>query len=211
MKQEVKRLYEDFPNLLGTLTQMREVDEMSYPEIARYFQDKGYKCSRSLIERLLKGNGINIPRNVGGKNNPFYGREHSKNTKEKISNTRKEKEVAKGKRNPMYGKVGELCPSWKGGTSTRQAIFYSSTEWEEKRLEIMKLDNFTCQQCGQTASSKHGFLNVHHIVPLSSDWEKRLDKYNLITLCVDCHTKTFGKELEVMDMLQDIVRTYRRL
>lgn len=32
-------------------------------------------------------------------------------------------------------------------------------------------------------------LSVHHIVPLSEDYERRLDAGNLITLCRFCHAK----------------------
>lgn len=30
-------------------------------------------------------------------------------------------------------------------------------------------------------------LSVHHIVPLSEDYDKRLDDDNLVTLCSGCH------------------------
>lgn len=43
--------------------------------------------------------------NSSGKKNPMYGKSHSEKTKRKISNTRKEKEIGKGKNNPNARKV----------------------------------------------------------------------------------------------------------
>lgn len=50
----------------------------------------------------------------------------------------------------------------------------------------------------------------------SSSLIKRLyNKYdnnnNLITLCINCHKETFGKESKMAMLFQDIVRTHRRL
>ena len=54
MKQEVTRLFNDFPNLLDLLVDLRENREMSYVQISQYFNGLGYKGSRSLFERLIK-------------------------------------------------------------------------------------------------------------------------------------------------------------
>lgn len=59
-----------------------------------------------------------------------------------------------------------------------------SPQWQKKRLEIFKRDNFTCQSCHATEVT----LNVHHAVPYRKNtmpWEYENDE--LITLCEDCH------------------------
>jgi len=211
MKKEVKKLFEDFPNLIDLLKKLRQSDEMSYESISNYFNGLGYKCSRKLIERLYKKYKIDSKRTREGNKNSFYNKSHSEETKEKISKNKIAGEKTKGNKNPMFGKKGILSPVWKGGNSSRQVYFYSSPEWASKRFEIMSMDCFTCMLCGETANKKNGFLNVHHIIPLSVDWEQRLENNNLITLCVSCHKNTFGKEQEMISLFQDIVRTHRRL
>lgn len=107
--------------------------------------------------------------------------------------------------------MGVLCPSWKGGTSTKRAIFYASDSWKDIRLKVFSRDNFTCKQCGFTPKNERNTLNAHHIVPLYVNWDLSLDMNNIITLCTDCHKKTFSKEKELIPFFQDIVRTSRRL
>ena len=207
MKQEVTRLFNDFPNLLDLLVDLRENREMSYVQISQYFNGLGYKGSRSLFERLIKKHIGYIKRSLRGKNNSFYGKTHGVATRKKISAKRIQSGVSKGKNNPMYGKTGKNSPAWKGGKSSTQAVFYASGEWVEKRMEVMTRDNFTCQKCGFTPLKTKNSLNVHHIHPLSVYWEKRLDDCNLITLCVSCHKKTFGIENDFVDLFEGIVRT----
>lgn len=57
-------------------------------------------------------------------------------------------------------------------------------EWQHKRLEILRRDNYTCQFCGETDTR----LNVHHLVylPNCKAWE--YDNEYLLTLCEEpCH------------------------
>jgi len=211
MKKETKRLFEDFPNLISILIDMRQSQQLSYVNICKYFNNLGYKCSRNMIQRLYNKYDISSHRDKTGEKNPFFGKKHSDETKNKISSTRKEKGLSKGDKNFFYGKKKEKSQNWKGGISSKNGIFYSSIEWKEKRKEIFLRDNFTCLLCRKSANNKHSFLNAHHIIPMSQDWDKRLDNDNLITLCVDCHTKTFGVEESFINIFQDIVRSHKRL
>jgi hypothetical protein len=57
--------------------------------------------------------------------------------------------------------------------------------WQRKRLEIMKLNNFSCEVCGDEEKT----LNIHH-----SYYEKGLKPWDypeqsLHCLCEDCHKK----------------------
>lgn len=64
--------------------------------------------------------------------------------------------------------------------------FYKTDIWRKIRYEVLKEQGARCQCCGRSA--KDGVvLHVDHIVPLSKDWTKALDKYNLQVLCEDCN------------------------
>lgn len=79
--------------------------------------------------------------------------------------------------------IGDKNPHWKGGITPESQTFYSSIEWDVLRKAVYKRDNWTCQECGNT----HCMVHAHHVVPLSEDWDLRLNIDNCITLCVHCH------------------------
>lgn len=62
--------------------------------------------------------------------------------------------------------------------------FRNSKEWKHKSLEIKQRDNSFCVYCRiKEGHYTYDDIEVHHIVPLAEDWNKRLDNINLITLC----------------------------
>lgn len=70
---------------------------------------------------------------------------------------------------------------------------YDSPEWRSLRYEVLKEHGGRCCLCGRTA--KDGVkIHVDHIVPLSKDWSKRLDKNNLQVLCEDCNLGKSNKD-----------------
>lgn len=71
--------------------------------------------------------------------------------------------------------------------------FYKSLSWKKIRYEVLKESNGKCYLCGRSA--KDGvILHVDHIIPLSIDWGKRLDKNNLQVLCNDCNLGKMNKD-----------------
>jgi len=57
------------------------------------------------------------------------------------------------------------------------------SDWEHVRIEVLKRDNHTCQDCGKGES-----LDVHHKIPRRYGG---LDiPENLVTLCSKCHMIT---------------------
>lgn len=71
--------------------------------------------------------------------------------------------------------------------------FYLSKEWRELRYEVLNENGGKCCLCGRSA--KDGVvLHVDHIIPLSKDWSKRLDKDNLQVLCEDCNLGKSNKD-----------------
>lgn len=56
--------------------------------------------------------------------------------------------------------------------------------YEEWRKIVYKVDNYTCQKCGD---DKGGNLNAHHIESYRTNPYLRTEVSNGITLCEDCH------------------------
>lgn len=184
--------------------------EMSFKDISDYFKSCGYRCSRTTVSKYAVEFNISTTRkSYRGKKNPFFQKKHTIETRKKISDTRIAGGYSVGEKNFFYGKTGKDSQNWRGGTSTRRAVFYASNSWKELRNIVFKRDNFTCLWCGNS-SKIHNGLNAHHIIPLHMDWEKRLDINNLLTLCTICHKKTFNREKELIPFFQDIVRTSGR-
>ncbi len=134
------------------------------------------KISKTLKGRMPKF----IPDNTG--------RKHTKETKEKIANTKRKNPTNYwlGKKRPMREDIkkkistalkGEKSYLWKGG------ITYNpySVDWTRTlKRSIRERDNYICQICNQ-----YGYA-VHHI-----DYNKEnCNPNNLITLCIKCHAKT---------------------
>ena len=70
--------------------------------------------------------------------------------------------------------------------------FRSSRLWQRKRDEIKERDLYLCKACAANIQPvirlfNYKELEVHHIIKLADDYEKRLDNDNLITLCVLHH------------------------
>ena len=87
--------------------------------------------------------------------------------------------------------------------SERICRFRSSGAWQRKSEAIRSRDEDTCLVCrneiervfqctGELTGSE-----VHHIVPLAVDYDKRLDDDNLITLCRTHHESAEAGEIDV--------------
>lgn len=63
-------------------------------------------------------------------------------------------------------------------------------EWKEKRLFVLKRDNFVCQKC----HSKSEKLHVHHKIYIKSRKPWQYNDKDLITLCDTCHSWVHGTE-----------------
>lgn len=59
-------------------------------------------------------------------------------------------------------------------------------EWQNRRMEILKIDKFTCQKC---LNKKSGVLNVHHIYYIPGKKRHDYPDESLVTLCEICHTE----------------------
>lgn len=131
-----------------------------------------------------------------GKNHPLYGTHRSNETKDKISKTRKEKGIARGKNNPNY----------KHGLYPLYDLIRNCDNYLQWKFEVKKKDNFTCVAC---KSSSGGDLNSHHIkrfkIILVENNIKTLEEAllckelwdikNGITLCEKCHIEIHKGEI----------------
>ena len=78
-----------------------------------------------------------------GNKHPMYGKTHTKETRQKMSEAQS----------------GEKHASWKGGISPERNRIMQLIEYKEWRKAIYERDNYICQKCDQ----KGGNLNAHHI------------------------------------------------
>lgn len=67
--------------------------------------------------------------------------------------------------------------------ATHITKFRSSSKWQRKREIILSLDHYLCALCKKQSVYNSESLEVHHIVSLADDFDRRLDEDNLITLC----------------------------
>lgn len=79
--------------------------------------------------------------------------------------------------------------------------FYRADKWRAKRSQILKRDNYECQDCkeeGKINTRRGGkSLEVHHKKELKDYPELAFEDDNLITLCKVCHNRRherFGNE-----------------
>lgn len=66
-------------------------------------------------------------------------------------------------------------------------LFRSGRAWRTKAKAIKSRDLFLCAACKDQGRYVFHGLECHHIRPLARAWSDRLNAYNLITLCQECH------------------------
>jgi len=100
-----------------------------------------------------------------GRDNPMYGKKHTEEARKKISKNHADISGIKN-------------PNWEDGKSFEP---YSIDWTETLRRVIRERDHYICLLCGQSGNE------VHHI-----DYDKKnCNPKNLITLCHNCHLKTY--------------------
>jgi hypothetical protein len=74
---------------------------------------------------------------------------------------------------------------------------YKNPNWQKKRLEILKRDEFNCVNCGEDNNTLH----VHHYYYNKNTkiWDYEND--NLVTLCELCHDSWHLIEKEIKELL----------
>lgn len=80
--------------------------------------------------------------------------------------------------------------------------FRKTNAWKEKSVEIRERDNFLCQVCLKENIFNYQDLQVHHIISIERNFDKRLDNDNLITLCSKHHTQAENQEIKAEELLK---------
>lgn len=97
-------------------------------------------------------------------------------------------------------------------TKEQKRKFYDGKEWKHIRAEVMKRDNYECQECkrqgkvfldtheySERAKRKKIKLVVDHIKELEDRPELALDEDNLEVICVQCHNIKHDRAFEYKD------------
>lgn len=118
--------------------------------------------------------------------------EHRKNISKalKKSESAKKQWFKKGKDNPAYGRnqTGPANHNWKGGKTNSNQKKRNDPRYHDWRKQVFERDKFKCQKCGNS-----GWLQAHHITPISVDESKIWDVDNGLTVCIPCHEKIHGR------------------
>ena len=117
-----------------------------------------------------------------------------------------------------------ICPSKPTKKNYKSNIkldrFRTSKTWIYKRDSIRDRDKHLCQICIRKTYNtfgrqyNHNNIQIHHIVPLVEDYDKRLDDYNLITLCTyhhDMAEKGIIPKQELIDIVKEQEKQYSNL
>ena len=105
-----------------------------------------------------------------------------------------------------------ICPYRKprrAKENTKANTFRKTNKWTNKSKEIRERDKYLCRVCindlyNTINQYNYKKLEVHHIVPIEEDYNKRLDNNNLITLCSYHHKMADSGEIpreELIDMI----------
>ncbi len=112
-----------------------------------------------------------LPKVGTGKDNPFFGKKHTKESKLMMVNSYKIRH-----------------PNWDGGISYPERTRFNNTI----RSLILERDDYTCQMCGE----RGGKLQVDHIKNWCDHEDLRFDVDNCRTLCMACHYEvTYGRKM----------------
>lgn len=86
---------------------------------------------------------------------------------------------------------GHRCPYRtykKKAYDTEADKFRQTRRWRNKSIEVRQRDRYLCRVCEANLYNTiqqftYNEIDVHHIVPINEDYNKRLDNDNLISLC----------------------------
>lgn len=143
-------------------------------------------------KQLMKSNHLDFT----DENNPFYGKKHT----EEVKNKNREFHLGKKHTEEAKQKIAKATKgnkhwNWQDGKSFEEY----PQEFFDIRGCILERDNYTCQN--PDCEHKTIFLNIHHI-----DYGKQNNNpENLITLCSSCHMKTNFKREYYIKFYQNIM------
>ena len=127
-----------------------------------------------------------------GENNPFYGKSHSQETKEKISKANKGK--YSGAKNPHYNLKGKLSPHYNKPKSKEQKMKMSLARRKANSIQVSCLN---CKKTGEHQAMKtHHFENCgreKHNTGFKHSNAKRINIYDAFGSLIDSSFGGFNK------------------
>lgn len=88
--------------------------------------------------------------------------------------------------------------------NTIESKFRNTNAWIKKR------DKYLCQLCLKDNVYNYDDLQVHHIIPIAKNYDRRLDSDNLITLC-RMHHEQAEKGIISKEELHELLEVPRRV
>ena len=83
--------------------------------------------------------------------------------------------------------------------------FYSSSKWIKCRDEVLRDNNYMCEICMEIGIINYTDIQVHHIEKIRDNWNRRLDKDNLICVCRNHHNIIEGmNEEEIIEYVNNL-------
>jgi len=178
----------------------KELKEKRRINMLRRWRDEDYS-EKTRIKMSEAGK-----KRIGEKNN-FYGKEHTKESKEKMTQSKLGKPTWNKGLSGIYSKelryamslraqrrTGDKNPNWRGGETIKYA------NW---RRVIFERDNYTCQKClARNGFGKTVYLQAHHIIRAILAPEEKYEVSNGATLCKSCHM--FIHRMELRDGFNEI-------
>ena len=187
-----------------------EPDRSNRPSTNHYC---GKKCRAIAMSKIRKGKTPNISneqwveisrkakiRYSIKENHPMWGKHHSQETRNKLSEVHKER-ARKGHKPPNYQ------PNKANDTRVKERSIDGYSEW---RAEVYKRDNYACQCCGKQSE---GDIVAHHLDGYNWCVEKRTDVDNGVTLCTRCHSlfhKKHGKGNNTREQWNDFLNSWQQ-
>lgn len=79
--------------------------------------------------------------------------------------------------------------------------FYNSVQWHTLRNRKFYDANGLCELCYKEGIIKEA-REIHHIVPINENWNKRLDYENLIALCPSHHQEMHNRDSQLQKFIR---------
>jgi predicted HNH restriction endonuclease len=100
-----------------------------------------------------------------------------------------------------------------GGMSLKLVNYFERNP--ELRASAIRIHGTTCMACGFNFKSKYGehgsdFIEVHHVIPVSRNSEKKLVNPNtdLVVVCSNCHRMIHRKNINILSLgdLKELIK-----
>lgn len=160
-----------------------EREKKKFCSLACYSAYKKTPAYREQVGPIIKKN--HAP--CTGKDNGFYGKNHSEEDRQQASLLRRGKPSPHKAKNCSCkfctGAKGSLNPNWHGGISK---LPYSSDFTEELKDKVRRRQGYKCILCGKSEEENGRKLDIHH----SHYCKSNSSDLFLVGLCKSCHSKT---------------------